>query len=69
MTLGEFLITLFGDTTEFSASVKEMLKWFVGGCTIVGGKTVCYTARPYGADVGPPGRTCSFISFLNIFEP
>ena len=37
--------------------------------TGVGGKTVCYTAHPYSADVGPPGRTHSFISFLNIFEP
>ena len=34
MTLGKFLITLFGDTMEFSASVKEMLKWFVGGRTM-----------------------------------
>ena len=37
--------------------------------TIVGRKTVCYTACPYSTDVGPPGRKHSFISFLNIFEP
>ena len=37
--------------------------------TVVGGKTVCYTTCPYSADVGPPGRTHSFVSFLNIFEP
>ena len=33
-TLGEFLITLFRDTMGFSASAKEMLKWFVGGRTM-----------------------------------
>ena len=36
---------------------------------VVGMKTVCYTARPYSADVGPPGRAHSFIPFPNIFEP
>ena len=39
------------------------------GLTSVGRKTVCYTAHPYSADVGPPGRAHSFIPFLNIFEP
>jgi hypothetical protein len=34
ITLGEFLITLFGDTTQLSTSAKEMLKWFVGGRTV-----------------------------------
>ncbi|KAF8334082.1 uncharacterized protein EI90DRAFT_3121437 [Cantharellus anzutake] len=34
ITLGEFLITLFGDTTHLSTSAKEMLKWFIGGRTV-----------------------------------
>ncbi|KAF8313721.1 uncharacterized protein EI90DRAFT_3022568 [Cantharellus anzutake] len=34
ITLGKFLITLFGDTTHLSISAKEMLKWFIGGRTL-----------------------------------
>jgi hypothetical protein len=34
VTLGEFLVALFGDTTQFSASAKGMVKWFVGGRTV-----------------------------------
>ncbi|KAF8330407.1 uncharacterized protein EI90DRAFT_3016832 [Cantharellus anzutake] len=33
-TLSEFLVILFSNPIEFSASAKEMLKWFIGGRTV-----------------------------------
>jgi len=33
LTLGQFLVTMFGDPTGFSASAKSSIWWFIGGCT------------------------------------